>query len=499
MGFRALFCRVLLAAAMSLLSTNAHAQQGNVMGVECSSIDELGIDKQINMRASLIRIGCGVEMPGELGLAKPGLTPALQSSTNVNTITGPEIFPHVTQSESMVWSNGQTIVVNYNDSNTAPANYSGVSVSADGGDSFTRILPAPFATGHGTNFGDPIVVFNANLNPWFAGDLATGCGGQGIGLWTSNDGLAWAAGACAHSGSSDDRESMWVDNNAASPFYGRMYVSWNDFSFAGQQRIFVTHSDDGMQWSAPVPLSSGFIRDVQLTGSPDNGSVFVAGMDEGGGALNNRRNLIYRSDDGGDTWKQIVMGSPFAPPGETGCGYFARISPIWRHMGWGQPGVGPGGVVHYAYAGRGANLFDVGDIYYTVSLDNGNTWSDPIILNSDQAGGSNLAQWMPSLSVTASGTVRVSWYDRRNSTDGFNYEVWGIESRDNGQTWGNDFPISDTLIAQPEQPDPTVQACYAGDYNYVTAFGETSYVTWTDGRNPVNGHFQQDVFFVHIP
>ena len=33
--------------------------------------------------------------------------------------------------------------------------------------------------------------------------------------------------ACAHSGSNDDRESMWVDNTPTSPFYGRMYISWN--------------------------------------------------------------------------------------------------------------------------------------------------------------------------------------------------------------------------------------------------------------------------------
>jgi hypothetical protein len=500
MYLRALFGNLSLLLAIDLTSTNAHAQPTSVLGVDCSSIAALGIDKQMNMRAALIRIGCGVEMPGEPGSVKPGVGAPLPSPVNVNTITGLEIFPHVTQSESMVWSSdGQTIVVNYNDSNTAPANYSGVSVSTDGGNTFTRILPAPFATGHGTNFGDPIVVFNAELNKWFAGDLATGCGGQGIGLWASDDGLTWTVGACAHSGGNDDRESMWVDNNFSSPFYGRMYVSWNDF--ASGQRIFVSHSDNGTQWSAPVPLSSvsPFIRNVQLTGSPEDGTVFVAGMDEGGGGLNNRTNLIYRSPDGGDTWTQITMGIPFAPPGEPGCGYFARISPIWRHMGWGQPGVGPGGVVHYAYAGRGANLFDVGDIYYVQSLDNGTTWSAPIILNSDQAAGGNLAQWMPSLSVTASGTVRVSWYDRRNSTDGWNYEVWGIESVDNGQTWGADVPISDTLIPQPEQPDSNVQSCYAGDYNYVTAFGETSYVTWTDGRVPIQGHFQQDVFFGRIP
>jgi hypothetical protein len=171
-----------------------------------------------------------------------------------------------TKSENMVWSNGSTIVVNFNDHNANQ--YSGTSYSTDGGTTFTQISPPPFASGHGTNFGDPIVVFNAKLNKWFAGDLATGCGGQGIGLWTSNDGKTWTVGACAHSAGSDDRESMWVDNEPTSGTYGRMYVSWNDFVASGQTSV--THSDNGTTWTAPVRLNNGnpFIRDVQLTGSP---------------------------------------------------------------------------------------------------------------------------------------------------------------------------------------------------------------------------------------
>jgi hypothetical protein len=274
-----------------------------------------------------------------------------------------------------------------------------------------------------------------------------------------------------------------------------MYISWNDFS-AGA-RLSVTHSDDGTTWSTPVFLSAGFIRDVQLTGSPADGTVFVAGMDEGGGGGNNRTNMMYRSSDGGDSWTAITMGAPFAPPGRfvTDCGsYFYAIAPIWRHMGWGQPGVGPDGVVHYVYAGAGINPGDIGDIYYTRSLDNGDTWSDSIVLNSDQTAGGAREQWMPSLSVTAGGVVQASWYDRRN-TVGRDYQVWGIRSLDNGATWLNDAAISDVVIPQPEQPDPFVQLCYAGDYNYVTAFGDANYITWTDGREPVSGHFQQDVFF----
>ncbi len=146
------------------------------------------------------------------------------------------------------------------------------------------------------------------------------------------------------------------------------------------------------------------------------------------------------------------------------------------------------------YNGKGAT--NTGDIFYTRSPDFGATWSSPIVLNTD--GGPN-SHWMPSISITASGVLRAGWYDRRNTTDGQNYEYFGRKSLDGGTTWLPDFPISSVLIPQPEQPDPGIQACYAGDYNYHSAVGETSFFTWTDGRVPITDpdgvdHFQQDVF-----
>ena len=65
---------------------------------------------------------------------------------------------------------GQTIVVNYNANYANGSNYSGASYSSDGGATFTEIQPAPFASGHGTNYGDPLVVFNSKLGMFFAGD-----------------------------------------------------------------------------------------------------------------------------------------------------------------------------------------------------------------------------------------------------------------------------------------------------------------------------------------
>jgi hypothetical protein len=502
----------LLLAACVLQPVSAQAQMTSV-GIDCSQIRSLGILKQDNLRAGRALIECGLVKGGQPATrdnspaAPPNIRVSNRSCSNAQNCT---------KSESMVWGSSidPTIVVNYNDHNVNQ--YSGTSYSIDGGVTFTQISPPPFASGHGTNYGDPIVVFNAKLGKWFAGDLATSCGGQGIGLWTSTDGISWTTGACAHTGSVDDRESMWVDNDPTSGTYGRMYVSWNDFAF--NTDLSVTHSDNGTTWTTPVRLNNGnpFIRNVQLTGSPvgatryegANSTVFIAGMDESvNGGCGTRQNLMYKSLDGGLTWTSTTLGARFASICDGLCDntYFAKVNPIIRHMGWGQPAVGPNGVVHYVYAGKGRSNNDPGDIFYVRSTDNGATWSAPKRLNSGVAAQFK-SQWMPSLSADLNGKVTASWYDRSQATTacnvptdpGCSYRRVVRQSTDNGATFLPQSAIS-PLIAQPAQPDPLVQACYAGDYDYDTTLNGNAFITWTDGRRSVSGVHVQDVVFAQVP
>lgn len=93
--------------------------------------------------------------------------PLAYGSTDVDLITGTENFPAVTQSETYTSANPDNpneIVVAYNDSSGAPNNYSGASVSTDGGLTFTRLTPNPFAAA-GTNFGDPIAFTTSHPHP----------------------------------------------------------------------------------------------------------------------------------------------------------------------------------------------------------------------------------------------------------------------------------------------------------------------------------------------
>src|SRR6266446_2294631 len=295
------------------------------VGFDCSTIRAKGIDKQENMRAGAIMIACG-QTPGGSTSATSTLGPVGRSiqelvaplafgAGDVDLITGPETSPNVTQSETFTTANPDNpnqIVVAYNDSrgrNASPINISGASVSTDGGATFDRLTCTVIQNGcttigqspfSGTE-GDPVILYNKPSQTWFTVWLDTACGGQGLGGYKSAtpwDPLSWTH-FCVFSESSADRESGFADNNPSSPFFGRMYISWNDFAVGGGA-LFVRYStDNGLTWTNSRQVSTSFFRDVQITGDKMTGDVYIAGMDEASGngcssgCGSTRNNKIY--------------------------------------------------------------------------------------------------------------------------------------------------------------------------------------------------------------
>jgi len=490
-------------------------------GFDCSQISALGIDRQDNMRAGAIMIACGEAQGGsasnfsELMQQVLAATPLAYGGPDVNLITGTDSGSHITQSETFSWRNPDNpneIVVAYNDSRGVfanPINISGASVSTDGGTTFTRLTAGNGQSPFQNTFGDPVALYNKPTGTWFAIFLDAACGGQGIGGYksaTPSNPNGWVH-FCVHSGSSDDRESGWADNNPSSPFFGRMYVSWNNFADGGSLRVRFS-TDNGVTWNErQLAPASPFIRDVQITGDLATGTVYVAGMNEGGGGTGGpRSNKIFRSTDGGNSFTNTFTGANFTGPSDgstcTSNGYFATIfSGYWRHMGWGEPAA-LNNVVHYVYAQHGAGA-DPADVFYIRSTDSGATFSAPLKLNTDAT---TRPQWQPNVSVSSGGTLFAMWYDARESTSCQKgnttvpcYRMWGRKSTDNGATWLADMAFSDVVSPLPGQPDPGIVDCYVGDYDYASALVADHITSWADGRVAVSGQSQQNTFFDKEP
>src|SRR5436190_1714291 len=143
---------------------------------DCSRISELGLDRQLNIRAAMIVVGCrGEKWPGQSGPVDPKnpfkpLLPGNYGGVDRNVILPEAPYPDVTQSESMVWGHGDTIVVNYNDvRGISTSCFAGISYSTDGGAAWTRPGgdgASPLCSGHGDNLGDPVVAWNNALGTW---------------------------------------------------------------------------------------------------------------------------------------------------------------------------------------------------------------------------------------------------------------------------------------------------------------------------------------------
>ncbi|PWB79148.1 MAG: hypothetical protein C3F15_00180 [Holophagae bacterium] len=474
--------------------------KGEAPAEACAMLDDVELRGRMDGLLLKLIIMCdrqdllGLVPPEPASEPGPGEPDAGGVDIPVNNPAGDTGSTTHTQSETSMTRNEVTgtICSGYNDSYhgvTQGTGYAGFSRSTDGGATFTD----RGGLNSSSCYGDPSIVWRRSDGYFYYATIY----GSGLAIWRSTDDCnTFIYLGLIHNGSSDDKELMTVDNNPASPYYGRLYVVWTDFG-AGQV-IRSTYSDNGTNWSSPVTLNSGSGPQGAWPVVAPNGDVYVSWAN---GLFTGTMNIaVARSANGGAAYSLVTSPAanktePRDAAASSSCGRPSLRGNI-RYLPSPQIAVGPDGAVHvvYSYDPDGYNTGDVIDAFYRRSTDSGATWGPEVRLNTDAT---TRDQFFPTISIGAGNIVSTTWYDRREDPGNTLFKYYQRFSFDGGVNWEPDEAISD--VASPVYIDPQLAYCYHGDYDTHVQTGTHAIAQWSDDRYQQSGHNDPDVFADRLP
>jgi hypothetical protein len=363
----------------------------------------------------------------------------------------------------------------------------------------------------GKNMGDPVTIINrfGKLYVLYMKDhgVSDYVKDAILGISYSNDnGATWNSKTLDDSGEinvgedgkSWDKPHATIDTSPTSPYKDNIYAAFTFFHFSdfnpieGHNNIFFTrlsHSGTDLVQTECKNISQelGDLNQGVNVQVGTQGQIFAVWSVYDGPANDGEDNYGFaKSLDGGNTFTNpirifsdgVVRGMRSDP-----------INPAWN-------GLLPVRVNSYPvltvvnagiYAGRlimvwtnrgqpGTNIGDELSVYCVYSDDEGNSWSDPIRINSDAyANNKRFFPWITCDPITHA--LSVIFYDNRNC-NADQYAAWVANSYDGGVTW-DDFMIGDYCFTP--QGFSTVPSFF-GDYLGISSYDGIVYPIWTSNH-----------------
>src|SRR6266496_2538375 len=200
---------------------------------------------------------------------------------------------------------------------------------ASGGDPAVSFGPVPDASGH-FSWANGSRLYYANLaaavpgaSPFKGFEVVAVSHTDDIAAAAAGSNAAWSRPVIASKQNAalfSDKEQIWADNAASSPFFGNAYVCYAGFranpggGFTPQPLFALTSRDGGDSWTQHQlttavnnPVSpQGFGRSGCTVRTDSNGVVYVFAQRFGSGLPGNGGEIMVKSFDGGAHWTRPV-------------------------------------------------------------------------------------------------------------------------------------------------------------------------------------------------
>jgi hypothetical protein len=295
----------------------------------------------------------------------------------------------------------------------------------------------------------------------------------------------------------EDKNLYNIDNNPASPFYGRQYVCWD----RGNNEKIAYSTNSGATWTE-VDLPSSPVGGTDLgcdIAVEDNGTVHVIfdSLTCGASTCTDEATVYTKSTNGGVSWSAPVLVHDFnlASFSNLNCpaAQDDRCISVYGAIAVDNSGGACDGRLYVSFTDHaaGSNV-NSADVFVTQSANGGASWSAPVKINDDGLAGR--AQFHPFLQVDQSnGNVVAAWQDTRNSAANNALDFFAARSTNCGASFEanvqasqastefNNSTISSTT--HNSAANPNYNPNQTGEYMGLDVLAGKAYLAWCDTRH----------------
>ncbi len=372
-------------------------------------------------------------------------------------------------------ANPNQIVIAWRQFDTIANNFrqAGIGYSHDRGQTWTKFTLDP-----GQFRSDPVLGTNAS-GTFFLSSLSTT---TTVEMWRSTDGgISWLMTG-AHGG---DKQWIAVDDRPSGLGAGHIYQIWNVQFSCCPPNDFTRSINGGVSFQAPVAVPTPSMKWGTLDTGAD-GTLYLAGSN-----LGQTGHLFTKSTNAKDPGvtptfsaiQTINLGGRTVTGGINPAGLLGQV---WIAV---DGSTGPtANNVYIAGSVNAAGHPNPTNVRFIRSVDGGQTWSAPILVNNDPNSGAH--HWFGTMSVAPNGRIDVIWNDTRNDPGNLMTEVFYSFSMDGGLSWSAGVPMTPAWhpgLGYPQQNK-------IGDYYHMVSDNGGADLAYAATYNG-----EQDVYYLRIP